>query len=171
MMGGRTPETCWAVNKLQDDKLENCCIWLVIYLSYMYFVSICISWWTTEGTYSWIRLVSDLIFVFLLVKSHSVSLTLQFPQNELLNKKKTFFFSSTWVRGLLLLFLRGLCGRCLLGFPPRLHVVMVWMCIGFLESRNEHWWVITFSLIMRLVRPVKASASGELFLLFAPASR
>ena len=31
MMGGRTPETCWAVNKRQDNKLENCCIWLVIY--------------------------------------------------------------------------------------------------------------------------------------------
>ena len=31
-MGGRTPETCWAVNKRQDNKLENCCIWLVIYL-------------------------------------------------------------------------------------------------------------------------------------------
>jgi len=33
MMGGKTPETCWAVNKLQDNKLENCCIWLVIYLN------------------------------------------------------------------------------------------------------------------------------------------
>jgi hypothetical protein len=32
MMGGKTPETCWAVNKRQDNKLENCCIWLVIYL-------------------------------------------------------------------------------------------------------------------------------------------
>jgi hypothetical protein len=32
MMGGKTPETCWAVNKHQD-KLENCCIWLVIYLN------------------------------------------------------------------------------------------------------------------------------------------
>jgi hypothetical protein len=32
MMGGTTPETCWAVNKRQDNKLENCCIWLVIYL-------------------------------------------------------------------------------------------------------------------------------------------
>jgi hypothetical protein len=26
MMGGKTPETCWAVNKRQDNKLENCCI-------------------------------------------------------------------------------------------------------------------------------------------------
>jgi len=34
MMGGKTPETCWAVNKCQDNKLENCCIWLVIYLSW-----------------------------------------------------------------------------------------------------------------------------------------
>jgi len=33
MIGGRTPETCWAVNKRQDNKLENCCIWLVIYLN------------------------------------------------------------------------------------------------------------------------------------------
>ena len=33
MMGGRTPETCWVVNKRQDNKLENCCIWLVIYLN------------------------------------------------------------------------------------------------------------------------------------------
>ena len=33
MMGGRTPETCWAVNKRQDNKLKNCCIWLVIYLN------------------------------------------------------------------------------------------------------------------------------------------
>jgi hypothetical protein len=32
MMGGKTPETCWAVNKHQDNKLENCCLWLVIYL-------------------------------------------------------------------------------------------------------------------------------------------
>ena len=34
IMGGRTPETCWAVNKPQDNKLENCCIWLVIYLNW-----------------------------------------------------------------------------------------------------------------------------------------
>jgi hypothetical protein len=33
MMDGKTPETCWAVNKRQDNKLENCCIWLVIYLN------------------------------------------------------------------------------------------------------------------------------------------
>jgi len=32
-MGGKTPETCWAVNKRQDNRLENCCIWLVIYLN------------------------------------------------------------------------------------------------------------------------------------------
>jgi len=31
--GGKTPETCWAVNKRQDNKLKNCCIWLVIYLN------------------------------------------------------------------------------------------------------------------------------------------
>ena len=33
MMGGKTPETCWAVNKRQDNKLKNYCIWLVIYLN------------------------------------------------------------------------------------------------------------------------------------------
>jgi hypothetical protein len=27
------PVTCWAVNKRQDNKLQNCCIWLVIYLN------------------------------------------------------------------------------------------------------------------------------------------
>jgi hypothetical protein len=32
-MGERTPETCWAVNKRQDNKLENFCIWSVIYLN------------------------------------------------------------------------------------------------------------------------------------------
>jgi hypothetical protein len=34
MMGGRKHETCWAVNKRQDNKRENCCTWLVIYLNY-----------------------------------------------------------------------------------------------------------------------------------------
>jgi hypothetical protein len=33
MMGGKTPETCWAVNKRQDKKLKNCCIRLVICLN------------------------------------------------------------------------------------------------------------------------------------------
>ena len=33
MMGGKTPETRWAVNKRQDNIMENCCIWLVIYLN------------------------------------------------------------------------------------------------------------------------------------------
>jgi len=33
MMGGKRPETCWAVNKRQNNKLGNCCIWLVIYLN------------------------------------------------------------------------------------------------------------------------------------------
>jgi hypothetical protein len=36
MMGGKMPETCWAVNKHQDNKLENCCIWLVIYLNFLH---------------------------------------------------------------------------------------------------------------------------------------
>jgi hypothetical protein len=30
---GKTPETCWAVNKRQVNKLKNCCIRLVIYLN------------------------------------------------------------------------------------------------------------------------------------------
>ena len=30
---GKPPETCWAVNKRQDNKLKNCCIRLVIYLN------------------------------------------------------------------------------------------------------------------------------------------
>jgi len=33
MMGGKKPETCWAVIKRQDNKLENCYVWLVIYLN------------------------------------------------------------------------------------------------------------------------------------------
>jgi hypothetical protein len=33
MMGGKTPKTCWAVDKRQDNKLKNCCIRLVIYLN------------------------------------------------------------------------------------------------------------------------------------------
>ena len=33
MMGEKTPETCWAVNGRRDSGLENCCIWLVIYLN------------------------------------------------------------------------------------------------------------------------------------------
>jgi hypothetical protein len=37
MMGGKTPEKCWAVSKRQDNKLENFCVWLVIYLN--------CSWW------------------------------------------------------------------------------------------------------------------------------
>jgi hypothetical protein len=31
MTGGNTPETCWAVNKRQDNKLKNCCIMLVCF--------------------------------------------------------------------------------------------------------------------------------------------
>ena len=34
MMGGKMPKTWWAVNKCQDNKLKNCCIWLVIYLNW-----------------------------------------------------------------------------------------------------------------------------------------
>jgi hypothetical protein len=46
MMGGRMPETRWAVKKRQDNKLEKCCIWLVIYLK-----SLCIS----SNSYQWQR--------------------------------------------------------------------------------------------------------------------
>jgi len=35
MMGVRTPETCWAVNKRQVINWRSCCIWLVIYLNCM----------------------------------------------------------------------------------------------------------------------------------------
>jgi hypothetical protein len=38
MMGGRTPETWWAANKRQDNKLEKCCIRLVVYLNSKMFV-------------------------------------------------------------------------------------------------------------------------------------
>ena len=41
MMGGKAPETCWAVNKRQDNKLENCCIWLVIYLNRTIYLCAC----------------------------------------------------------------------------------------------------------------------------------
>jgi len=33
MIGGKTPETCWAVSKRQDNKLKNFCIGLMIYLN------------------------------------------------------------------------------------------------------------------------------------------
>jgi len=33
IMGGKTPETCWDVNKPQNNKLKNCFIRLVIYLN------------------------------------------------------------------------------------------------------------------------------------------
>jgi hypothetical protein len=42
MMGWKTPKTCWAVNKRQDNKLENCCIWLVIYSN-----------WNTTQVFTW----------------------------------------------------------------------------------------------------------------------
>ena len=47
MMGGKTPETRWAVNNHQDNKLKNCCIWLVIYLNSIlpYFESYVIVAW------------------------------------------------------------------------------------------------------------------------------
>ena len=32
---GRPETCCCAVNKRQDNKLENCCIWLVIYLNFL----------------------------------------------------------------------------------------------------------------------------------------
>ena len=41
MMGGKTPKTCSALNKRQDNKLKNCCIWLVIYSNYTIYVQQC----------------------------------------------------------------------------------------------------------------------------------
>jgi hypothetical protein len=35
MMGEKTPETCWAVYKHKDNKLNKFCIRLVIYLNCM----------------------------------------------------------------------------------------------------------------------------------------
>jgi len=34
MTGRKMPETCLGVNKRQDNTLENCCIWLVIYFNF-----------------------------------------------------------------------------------------------------------------------------------------
>jgi hypothetical protein len=50
-MGGKTPETCWDVNKRQDNKLKNCCIWLVIYLKWFLNVclSVCLSAWNNSA--------------------------------------------------------------------------------------------------------------------------
>jgi hypothetical protein len=50
MMGGKTPETCWTVNRRQDNKLKNCCIWLLIYLNGL----ICIA---TKGVQHFARIV------------------------------------------------------------------------------------------------------------------
>jgi hypothetical protein len=33
MMGGKTSQTYWAVNKPQGNKLENCCVRLLIYFN------------------------------------------------------------------------------------------------------------------------------------------
>ena len=49
MMGGKTPETCWAVNKRQDNKLENYCIWLVIYLSITLYMLIWYKWYLNDN--------------------------------------------------------------------------------------------------------------------------
>ena len=45
MMGGKTPEICWAVNKRQDNKLKNCCVWLVIYLNWTLYFCIKFDTW------------------------------------------------------------------------------------------------------------------------------
>jgi len=52
MMGGKTPETRWAVNKRQDNKLKNCCIWLVIYFNRPCYVAVYCAWplkWEAGG--------------------------------------------------------------------------------------------------------------------------
>jgi hypothetical protein len=45
MMDGKTPETYWAVNKRQDNKLKNCCIWLVNYVKNPIIRIFCTSEW------------------------------------------------------------------------------------------------------------------------------
>jgi len=52
MMGGKTPETCSAVNKRQDNKLENCCTWLVIYLNYSMIIRLLLPLLRNRLTYS-----------------------------------------------------------------------------------------------------------------------
>jgi len=77
MMGGKRPETCWAVNKRQDNKLEICCIWLVIYLncilfflpfisprSCLYFFFVCVSFFFYSPTPSLFNLT---VFYLLLL--------------------------------------------------------------------------------------------------------
>jgi hypothetical protein len=71
-MGGKTPETCWAVNKRQDNKLENCCIWLVIYLNYLLIILICRDRVTPAFLYPWSagiggsNLSQDMLFLYFL---------------------------------------------------------------------------------------------------------
>jgi hypothetical protein len=45
MMGSKSHETRWAVNKRQDNNLENCCIWFVIYLNFIIYL------WLMERTW------------------------------------------------------------------------------------------------------------------------
>ena len=53
MMGEKTPKTCWAANKRQDNKLENCCIWLVIYLKSMLMFSLKLRARLSNYLFSW----------------------------------------------------------------------------------------------------------------------
>jgi hypothetical protein len=70
MMGGRTPETCWAVNKHQVMNLRNCCIWLLIYLNSLMLILITFS-------LTWNFVVYYLSTLFALVVSFSTSTSLK----------------------------------------------------------------------------------------------
>jgi hypothetical protein len=59
MMGEETPETCWAVNKRQYNKLENCCIWLVIYLNQNHNV---VLFWSISADKVKIYILCDCVF-------------------------------------------------------------------------------------------------------------
>jgi hypothetical protein len=54
VMGGKTTETCWAVNKRQDNKLKNCCIRLVIYLNCRLPCWLCVSEWVCVCVCVWV---------------------------------------------------------------------------------------------------------------------
>jgi hypothetical protein len=51
-LGGKTPETCCAVNKRKDNTLENCCIWLVIYLNFWSYLAQFFVEWKMFQTYA-----------------------------------------------------------------------------------------------------------------------
>jgi hypothetical protein len=80
MTGWKAPETCWAVNKRQDNKLENCCIWLVIYLNCTIPTNLKSkragynSWWRPEETSNYIPLYWNFIYIKDLHSSFRITL-------------------------------------------------------------------------------------------------